>query len=219
MGFPPKGPLQNNQAMTNYAGCIGSQIMQSGSGCNLGTLVSSGSSGYDTDHDGEDWFNNTSIGSPCNWAGPGNIRSDCPYGDRISGVFGRSTWAAHFKDIKDGTSKTIAMGEVRAWCSGFLWREGWAHAEGLWFATPGPINFPTCPGENGVPNNPNSGGSGCNDKENSWNTSMAFKSEHPGGVNFVFCDGSVHFLTEMIDHTTYQALGDRRDGVTNYTEY
>ena len=56
------------------------------------------------------------------------------------------------------------------------------------------------------------GGSGCNNKENAWNTSMGFKSQHPGGCMFVFCDGSVHFLSETIDYTTYQALGDRRDG-------
>ena len=28
----------------------------------------------------------------------------------------------------------------------------------------------------------------------------------------MFCDGSVHFLTENIDYMTYQELGDRRDG-------
>jgi prepilin-type processing-associated H-X9-DG protein len=41
---------------------------------------------------------------------------------------------------------------------------------------------------------------------------MGFKSQHPGGATFVFCDGSVHFISETIDHTAYQMLGDRRDG-------
>ena len=126
-------------------------------------------------------------------------------------MFARSTWAANIDEIRDGTSNTIAMGEVRGWCSGFLWRKSWAKSEGLWFATTAPINFPTCPGEDGVPNDENFGGSGCNNKENSWNTSMGFKSEHAGGCQFVFCDGSVHFISETIDHKTYQALGDRRD--------
>jgi len=41
---------------------------------------------------------------------------------------------------------------------------------------------------------------------------MGFKSLHPGGAQFVFVDGSVHYLQQNIDHTTYQMLGDRQDG-------
>ena len=145
---------------------------------------------------------------------PRQCALDCPWPDRISGVFARSTWAARFKQISDGTSKTIAMGEVRGWCSGFLWNLGWADSEGLWFATTAPINFPTCPGENGVPNNPGVGGTGCQDTQNAWNVTMGFKSSHSGRAQFVFCDGSVHFLSDGIDQTTYQALGDRHDGVS-----
>lgn len=201
------------RGMTNYAGCIGSQIMQSGAGCNLSTIVGDGGNRYDDDNDGEDWFSYTSKGLACNGAGPGNIRSDCPYADRVSGVFARSTWAARIKEIEDGTSKTIAMGEVRPWCSGHLWWHGWANSEGLWFATTAPLNFNTCPGEQGNwMDTGGYGGSGCHDKMQSWNTNMGFKSSHVGGVQFVFCDGSVHFLTDEIDHTTYQALGDRQDG-------
>jgi prepilin-type N-terminal cleavage/methylation domain-containing protein/prepilin-type processing-associated H-X9-DG protein len=207
------GGYQNNLAMTNYAGSIGAQIMQSGSGCSMASIVGTGGAEYDPDDDGEDWFGGTDTAPQCNGAGPGNIRSDCPYPAQISGVFARSTWAASLAEIRDGTSNTIAMGEVRAWCSGHLWRKSWARSEGLWFATTAPINFPTCPGENGVANDPNQGGTGCNDKENSWNTNMGFKSTHPSGAMFVFCDGSVHFLSDSINHTTYQALGDRRDGV------
>ena len=210
----PSDPLQgyiNDLAMTNYAGSIGSQIMQSGSGCDLGTIVVSPYPQYDTDHDGEDWFNYTHVPPDCNDAGPGDCRSDCPWPNKISGVFARSTWAAAIKEITDGTANTIAMGEVRPKCSGFLWYYGWVDSEGLWFATTAPINFPTCPDEQGVPD---SGATGCNDYLNSWNTAMGFKSCHPGGAQFVFCDGSGHFLADTIDHTVYQCLGDRHDGQT-----
>ena len=33
-----------------------------------------------------------------------------------------------------------------------------------------------------------------------------FRSSHPGGSNFGFADGSVHFLTDSIGAVTYQGL-------------
>jgi prepilin-type N-terminal cleavage/methylation domain-containing protein/prepilin-type processing-associated H-X9-DG protein len=44
------------------------------------------------------------------------------------------------------------------------------------------------------------------------NVAGGFKSRHPGGANFAFVDGSIHFLSENIDHRTYQYLGCRNDG-------
>jgi len=38
-----------------------------------------------------------------------------------------------------------------------------------------------------------------------------FYSRHPGGAQFVFVDGSVHFLSETLDLTTYRRLAHRRD--------
>jgi prepilin-type N-terminal cleavage/methylation domain-containing protein/prepilin-type processing-associated H-X9-DG protein len=202
-------------AWTNYAASIGSQQMESsGKICNLASIVGTGGAAFDDNDDGEDWFSYTYKGDTCNGAGPGNTRSDCPWPDRTSGPFGRSTWAARFPEVSDGLSNVIAMGEVRGWCSGFLYTNGWALPEGLWFATTAPINLPTCPGENGVPRVPGTGGSGCQATQNAWNATMGFKSLHPNGAQFVFVDGSVHFLPQNIDHTTYQMLGDRQDGLS-----
>jgi prepilin-type N-terminal cleavage/methylation domain-containing protein/prepilin-type processing-associated H-X9-DG protein len=39
-----------------------------------------------------------------------------------------------------------------------------------------------------------------------------FSSEHPGGANFAFGDGSVRLLTETIANQVYQNLGNRADG-------
>ena len=39
-----------------------------------------------------------------------------------------------------------------------------------------------------------------------------FKSFHPGGVNFLFADGSVKFLKNSINRVTYAALGSKAGG-------
>jgi prepilin-type processing-associated H-X9-DG protein len=45
-----------------------------------------------------------------------------------------------------------------------------------------------------------------------WGYSAGFKSEHAGGVNFVFGDGSVKFLNQNMNMDTFQLLGCRNDG-------
>jgi prepilin-type processing-associated H-X9-DG protein len=41
---------------------------------------------------------------------------------------------------------------------------------------------------------------------NSNQCNRAFASEHPGGMQFVFCDGRVQFVRTTIDGTLYQNL-------------
>ena len=41
---------------------------------------------------------------------------------------------------------------------------------------------------------------------------QAFGSNHPGGANFCFADGSIHFLPTQIDGTTLENLAARNDG-------
>jgi len=45
-----------------------------------------------------------------------------------------------------------------------------------------------------------------------WALSLGMKSNHAGGINVVFGDGSVHFISQNIDHRLYNQLGCRHDG-------
>jgi prepilin-type N-terminal cleavage/methylation domain-containing protein/prepilin-type processing-associated H-X9-DG protein len=144
------------------------------------------------------------FGSVSNMFGNGPaIHGHDATGSQISGVFSHIAWGAPTATIKDGLSNTIAFGEIRPKCSWHA-RDGWMHINSLWFATTCPINNANCENEPGY----NAGCAAPND----WGCDMGFKSRHPGGAQFTFCDGSVHYLNDTIDYTTYQKLGDRKDG-------
>ena len=100
------------------------------------------------------------------------------------------------------------MGEIRPSTAAFNWLYGWTKSEGLWFATTAPLNYETDPTVVSAP------APACRNWEGAFNTAHGFKSLHGSGVNFVFCDGSVHFLQDSIDYATYQRLGARSDGET-----
>ena len=125
-------------------------------------------------------------------------------GSQISGPFGHMAWSASFMEIRDGLSNTIAMGEIIPMCSWHA-KDGWMHIDSMWFATTGMINNDNCPDDPGWV-------SGVCNQVSDWVTAQAFKSRHPGGAQFVLCDGSVRFISESIDYMNYQRLGDRRDG-------
>ncbi len=155
-----------------------------------------------------------SADSSCNtwqsWADPGTSgHGNSTSKSAISGMFSRIGLVVNMANVQDGTSSTIFVGEILNRCTdhGSGWWNynggGNAHA-----STVVPVNdMTTCPNE------PNPTNPSCT-AQNNWNYSWGFRSEHAGGAQFLFVDGSTHFISENIDHESYQRLGGRADGQT-----
>jgi prepilin-type N-terminal cleavage/methylation domain-containing protein len=101
------------------------------------------------------------------------------------------------KQLLDGTSKTLLIGEVPDPTSPMnCWWFALRHQDSM-RSTDNPVNTP--PGQ-GV-TWPAAGG-----------VNGAFGSKHPGGAMFTLVDGSVRFVEEAIDLTVYRLLGQRASG-------
>jgi prepilin-type processing-associated H-X9-DG protein len=120
-----------------------------------------------------------------------------------------NTWCRGMQECTDGTSNTFLIGEV-------------GKSAGL--IEPGITNhgnFPIWAGGNDD--------QGCstqwagstlrfaddvhflNRDDNTLESTLSFGSFHPGGAQFVFVDGSTHFIPEQVNLQIYTYLGDRRD--------
>ena len=125
----------------------------------------------------------------------------------IRGIGNRWGAVINFAAVTDGLSNTIAIGETTVASHDHISNGSWMEYNGgaSHATTIVPINMLVGKFKSVDP-------TGC-DKPNNWNTSWGFKSRHTGGANFLFCDGSVIFLRDSIDHKTYQLLGCRNDGL------
>jgi len=128
--------------------------------------------------------------------------------------------------VTDGTSNTIMLGETLVEQNEFQrFGNGWGWA-GFNSVSQGQtiqgINWPI-DGKNVQPATP--GWSSCDANCTAigvnpanciwnWHVTWGFKSNHTGGANFCYADGSVHFISQNIDNRTYQYLGCRDDGQT-----
>lgn len=145
---------------------------------------------------------------PCRFVDHWNEIALVPYHDwddtiLFSGPFCRRGIELELVKITDGLSKTIFWGEVRPECARNV-QSGWVdtlNGNGT-TTTAIPLNWDSC--HEGHED-------GCR-STNNWNVQNGFKSNHPGGANFLFGDGSLQFIPDEIDFMIYQYLGDKSDG-------
>ena len=112
--------------------------------------------------------------------------------------------------VTDGTSNSIIVGEVmpsRAADSNFWFQNGGLAGTTVplgWNANTVDPSSSTCVTNWQTPTAP----LGCRFGA----AAKGFVSLHPGGANFAFADGSVHFLKTSINRATFCALGSRAGG-------
>jgi len=212
---PSDGTLPEANA-SNYVGSMGPGCVSSPRG--YAPLLKYCYGGPDYGFTGECGPGNVGDGTDC--ASNGSYTSQ----SQLLGIFCRHAYIpgtggirVNIAGVPDGLSNTIFVGEcIVGWHDHLTHQStdwngatGWAQSNGGNYhcSTIVPINFRTDLNEDDTV--------GCNPGDparGNWNLSWGFKSQHTGGANFLFGDGSVHFINESIGMRMYQLLGARNDG-------
>jgi len=162
------------------------------------------------------------------WNGVGGQRYGNPYPNTTGVLFHASKIAT--KDITDGTSKTFLAGEVSTRQRGWMSTPGGDMAgqtAGVWPAVPQQLKYDELvvrPCDAGHPINSQFSDTVISSSSGGVGDCDGFGSRHPGGANFVMCDGAVRFINENIESATsplgtYQRLSHRADGLSISGDY
>jgi prepilin-type N-terminal cleavage/methylation domain-containing protein/prepilin-type processing-associated H-X9-DG protein len=144
-----------------------------------------------------------------------------PFGSRtvVNGKNVERTFS--FADITDGTSNTLLLAEVVQANGndgrGLIW---WGDASGFsaYYGpnTTQPDTFPS----SSAPCDPTGNNPPCRFTSGLVPEMFFSRSRHPGGVNVAMCDGSVRFVSDTVNITTWRALsttyGDELDSVADF---
>ena len=122
------------------------------------------------------------------------------YSTTFPGMFARRPTSTLVREVRDGLSHTILVGETLPAHSIF---NGAYNQNMPGSCTHIPLN--TMISDDGMDSVGTSGIA-------KWQHTMGYKSQHPGGAQFAFGDGSVSFLVDVIDYRLFNALGTKAGG-------
>jgi len=129
---------------------------------------------------------------PDNFCCQGGNYGTTPY-RTSAGMFGRGPWGYKLREVTDGQSNTLMVGETLPEQCIYIA----AHAPNFTVSgTTIPLNTYETVLEAG----------------GTHYTACGYKSLHVSGAQFAYGDGSVHFLQDTIDYQVYNALGSRAGG-------
>jgi prepilin-type N-terminal cleavage/methylation domain-containing protein/prepilin-type processing-associated H-X9-DG protein len=179
-------------AGTSYVGNLGDNCLSCSPSPGAGVVQFCSAAGYNC--------RGVALGDPSSQTIP-------PSAGTGSGIFWRECSGVPLNQITDGTTNTFLAGEqimrVTEW-------NAWVEANQCVGSTALPLNY-IAPGTAITANGSIVRSSGATDVAN-WPHWYSFRSQHPGGGNFVTCDGSVKFIKNSINMNTYQALSTRAAG-------
>ncbi len=137
---------------------------------------------------------------------PNGTYDGLDYGDGVFYGYQQYLWGDNrpgtaFAGIRDGLSNTFMVGEGLINASYWNW---WAYGNG---AIRTAAIGPNARQLNGIPYDPWD-----------WPNNFGFSSAHPGGVQIVYADGSVHFIADNIALPIYHAMATRAGGETATAE-
>ncbi len=144
---------------------------------------------------------------------------EAPIAANNTGVFFLNS-SVRYEDITDGSSSTIFIGEKSyggidlGWASGTrsTLRNTGTPISRPAGRTPGYVLGPAPEEIEGEDESEADDAKGAPPKPAKLVPVGGFSSYHPGGANFLFGDGSVRFLKQMINTTVYRNLANRADG-------
>jgi prepilin-type N-terminal cleavage/methylation domain-containing protein/prepilin-type processing-associated H-X9-DG protein len=159
----------------------------------------------------------TNGGSWATWGAP--VRGDLESGILVQANNNGFTYAYSMAAVTDGTSNTVILGEAAAtklssnnfygigstahfpiWAGGNPQQSGQGHQHNYFRVMD--LNYPL--------NSTNTSTSGQTSGAKALD--RAFNSNHTGGANFLYCDGSVHFIANGVNPAAYRAAGTRNGG-------